>query len=417
MCYGLPITSIDIPGSVNSIGVSAFRECEDLTSVTIPNNLTSVKIGNRVTSIGDYAFSGCSGLPFVTIPNRVTDIGIGAFYGCTGMSALTIGNSVQTIWNGAFYGCSNLKSVTIPGRVNDIGPWAFSNCASLSSLTIGNSVQTIWNGAFYGCSNLKSIVIPNSVTSIEESAFEGCTELAEITLGSGLQTMKDSVFKDCKRIMDIKVYSERLIDITESSFYNIGNKKYVYVYVPDGCLRNYQRDPYWNEFDLRVMGATEVTNADESIVVIPADNSADIIWPQVTNANSYELVIRDANNNVICILTFNAQGYLSSIAFAAPSRNNGEQEEEETVAGFNFTITSLNSGSTYAYVMTAKDNKDAVIDTKSGTFKTTGNDPMGIDEISTDKMRKCENAKIMRDGVLYIERDGEIYNTQGARVK
>ncbi len=52
LCYGLPITSIDIPGSVNSIGVSAFRECEDLTSVTIPNNcsqLTSVLISDVAT--------------------------------------------------------------------------------------------------------------------------------------------------------------------------------------------------------------------------------------------------------------------------------------------------------------------------------------------------------------------------------
>ena len=38
---------------VTSIGDSAFEECSNLTSITIPNS---------VTSIGDYAFFGCSNL-------------------------------------------------------------------------------------------------------------------------------------------------------------------------------------------------------------------------------------------------------------------------------------------------------------------------------------------------------------------
>jgi hypothetical protein len=40
-----------------------------------------------------------------------------------------------------------------------------------------------------------------------------------------------------------------------------------------------------------------------------------------------------------------------------------------------------------------------------------------IDEISNDKMRKCENAKILRNGQFYILRDGKMYNAQGARME
>ena len=63
----------EVEYSVTSIGESAFYECWDLTSVTIPNS---------VTSIGEYAFFGCSGLTSVTIPNSVTSIGDGAFSFC-----------------------------------------------------------------------------------------------------------------------------------------------------------------------------------------------------------------------------------------------------------------------------------------------------------------------------------------------
>ena len=59
--------------SVTSIGDFAFYDCNDLTSVTIPNS---------VTSIGNRAFHSCSSLTSVTIPNSVTSIGKGAFEYC-----------------------------------------------------------------------------------------------------------------------------------------------------------------------------------------------------------------------------------------------------------------------------------------------------------------------------------------------
>ena len=63
---------------VTSIGDSAFEECSNLTSITIPNS---------VTSIGDYAFSGCSDLTSITIPDSVTSIGDYAFFGCSNLTS------------------------------------------------------------------------------------------------------------------------------------------------------------------------------------------------------------------------------------------------------------------------------------------------------------------------------------------
>ena len=156
------LTSITIPNSVTSIGISAFEDCTKLTSITIPNS---------VTSIGVDAFDGCSSLESITIPNSVTNIGHRAFYNCTGLTSVTIGGSVTSIGNYAFYGCRRLTAVTIPNSVTSIGDYAFDGCSGLTSITIPNSVTNVGSFAFVDCTKLTSITISNSVTSIGKRAF------------------------------------------------------------------------------------------------------------------------------------------------------------------------------------------------------------------------------------------------------
>ena len=82
--------------TITGIYASAFENCDDLTSVTIPNS---------ITNIGNFAFSSCSGLTSITIPNSVKSIGDNAFSSCTGLTSITIPNSVTSIGNNAFEYC------------------------------------------------------------------------------------------------------------------------------------------------------------------------------------------------------------------------------------------------------------------------------------------------------------------------
>ena len=146
------------------------------SKVVIP----SKRDGFSITGIGSGAFKDCDFLQSVKIPNSVTSIGYEAFEGCSSLTSIKIPDSVTSIGSMAFYGCSSLTSIAIPDSVTSIGYGAFNSCTSLTSITIPDSVTSIESMAFYGCSSLTSITIPDSVTSICNYAFDECSSLTTV---------------------------------------------------------------------------------------------------------------------------------------------------------------------------------------------------------------------------------------------
>ena len=187
---------------VTSIGLCAFQDCTDLTSVTIPTT---------ITSIGKYAFQGCSGLADITIPNSVTTIGDRAFRACKSLTNVTIGNSVTSIGEFAFHECSNLKSIVIPNSVTTIGKWAFSSCSALTNITLGNSVEIIEDAVFADCPGQAEIIIPDCVTTIKWNAFARWTNLTSVYFGKSVTVLGESPFIGCDNLENIVVdaYNEK----------------------------------------------------------------------------------------------------------------------------------------------------------------------------------------------------------------
>ena len=58
-------------------------------SVSIPSSVTYNSVAYSVTSIGTSAFRNCEGLTSIEIPNSVTSIGYQAFVGCSGLKSVT----------------------------------------------------------------------------------------------------------------------------------------------------------------------------------------------------------------------------------------------------------------------------------------------------------------------------------------
>lgn len=185
--------------SVTRIGASAFNNCVDLSSVSIPES---------ITEISTMAFAGCTGLEsvnitdlkawcnihFVTqdsnplyyahnlyiegelatnlkIPDGVTSIKKYTFYNCSGLMSVTLPDGVISIEDYAFYGCKGLEKINIPQGVTSIGNFAFSNGPSIASITLPEGLLTVGKCAFGSLCSFSSINILSSVTSIGEQAF------------------------------------------------------------------------------------------------------------------------------------------------------------------------------------------------------------------------------------------------------
>ena len=80
------------------IGHSMFKECKNLKTIILPENIGEIK-GN--------AFSG-SGLRKIDIPNSVSVLGGDAFAYCSSLDSVSIGRRVASLGQGVFY-ASNVK--------------------------------------------------------------------------------------------------------------------------------------------------------------------------------------------------------------------------------------------------------------------------------------------------------------------
>ena len=127
-------------------------------NVAIPSRL-----GNcEVSAIGNWAFRYCDKVTSVSIPEGVISIGESAFEGCSSLQAVTLPSSMIALGNFSFYNCSSLKCVLFKDDVILLGSYAFCGCTSLESITFAGNEPAVGNYAFYSCPATAKVFIPPS---------------------------------------------------------------------------------------------------------------------------------------------------------------------------------------------------------------------------------------------------------------
>ena len=114
------LASVSFP-NLKSIGSGAFYNCTNLALTELPSGLTS---------IGSSAFNGCTNLALTELPSGL-HIGLSAFRACTRLTSITFKGKPRqnVIPTSAFQNCSNLKTINVPWAEGEVAnaPWGATN--------------------------------------------------------------------------------------------------------------------------------------------------------------------------------------------------------------------------------------------------------------------------------------------------
>ncbi len=197
--------------------------------VVVPETVTYNNTEYKVTGIGLGAFVNSENLTSISLPSSITYIGKDAFMGCKSLTEFTVPEAVNYIQNFTFAKCDNLSKVDLSNAVYSIGDSSFlmtpSDSASPLRLTGLDNLMATDYAAFYQ-SNIEEISLPECFESWNYSFAEsklikikisakitdfawsllGCSNLEEIDLPDGQLALSYSEVEDA---VNLKLIRER----------------------------------------------------------------------------------------------------------------------------------------------------------------------------------------------------------------
>lgn len=198
---GSAVTVVGLPRGLREIGKKAFYDCMSLYGESVPGT-NVLTIPGSVTTIGESAFAQCTGLCAVSLSRKLNSMGIAAFEN-SGVTSITLPATLADIPERAFSG-SNLFTLGLSEGLTSIGKSAFQRCIYLQSAVLPDSLKEVGAYAFSETKSLQSAVIPGTVTEIGESVFEK-SGIASAELKDGVSVITDGMFRSCETLSTVKL--------------------------------------------------------------------------------------------------------------------------------------------------------------------------------------------------------------------
>ena len=204
------ITSIDIPPECTEIGEKMFEGYINLADVTT--------LTDSLLYIYDFAFKDCESLTSFTIPDSVIGLGEGIFAGCKNLKRFegnyTKYDNKAIVYNGILISVVPIDDSITEGRFYNISD-------------IGENIQILGKSCFQGCEKLRRVNIPSNIEKIHDNAFNGCVNLCEVHFeGTTPPTLGENVFGEVRS--DFKIF---VPETSLSQYYRVWGDNYKsYIY-------------------------------------------------------------------------------------------------------------------------------------------------------------------------------------------
>lgn len=182
-----PLQSINMENA-SYLTTFSFSDFTNLKHATLPRTLVEIP---------QKAFFNCP-LTTINLPGTVEKIGNYAFKGTSLSGSLYLPNSLKTIGVGAFDSLKLTGTLTIPDSVTTISNEAFNN-NKFTKLVIGqnSSLTTIGNNAFRNNQISNAIALPKSLTTVGYNAFRA-NSIPKLALNYGLKSIGYEAFESNK---------------------------------------------------------------------------------------------------------------------------------------------------------------------------------------------------------------------------
>ena len=342
-------------------------------SISIPATVTSdASVTYNVTSIAEYACYSCLDLTAVTIPNSIVTVGDFAFYDCPKLESIVYNDHVFAHLPQSYSG-----KYTIPSGVELIAGGAFSYCTELTTLEIPSSVNKIGEARpFYGCSNLTAINVVKDnntfcsengvVYSKDKTILVACPngKTGNYSVPSGVTTIGSYAFGACKKLKNVILPS---------------------------TLTLIESDAFFNSTALTTINIPNSVTAIGKYAFAYCESMTSVtIGTGVKTIDEYAFYSCIALSSITC----------RAITPPVCSADNVFSQVDKTIPLY------VPKNSVEVYIRT-----DVWKLFKNNTY------PIGTAVEAVNEASEIKSHKLMKNGVLYIEKDGEIFDVRGAKVE
>ena len=201
----------------------------------------------NVNTIGKEAFKEHQNLQSITFPNNLKEIEEGAFEEASLSGTVTFNTSATVVFGEKAFFKTKIRKLSLP-NVKRLPYSVLSMSYNLEELHF-NKVEILGFGAI-GWNYLKEINLENTgLTDIETVGISGCTEMKSVVLPATLKTIGYDAFWYCQQLKTITINAVNPPALVNNPFRATRIEK---IYVPKNSVEQYKRATFWSAFSDKI---------------------------------------------------------------------------------------------------------------------------------------------------------------------